>query len=237
MGRRPPRAGDALHQPLRAGDRRGDHQGAGAGLPRARDGRLGPALPHRDPGRGPAHAARPFIWHMFHARRGGGASPAGDGWPTAGEGQAAGGIKFGSVEVAEVRFPLFFAATSSGRTAAATAVIAAAWAPSSSSSSRSRSRASPTPPATACGTAPAGSSAARTACRIATCCSRAGATARAQDQGGRHRRPAGRRVPGRVRGGSGGGGGWGDGRPRAARRRDARATAGLGFVASPTAGR
>src|SRR2546422_7421240 len=28
---------------------------------------------------------RPFIWHMFHARGGGGASPAGDGWETAGE--------------------------------------------------------------------------------------------------------------------------------------------------------
>jgi N-methylhydantoinase B len=50
---------------------------------------------------------RSFIWHMFHARGGGGASAAGDGWPTAGEGQAAGGIKFGSVEVTEVRFPLF----------------------------------------------------------------------------------------------------------------------------------
>jgi N-methylhydantoinase B len=51
---------------------------------------------------------RPFIWHMFHARGGGGASAVGDGWPTAGEGQAAGGIKFGSIEVTEVRFPLFF---------------------------------------------------------------------------------------------------------------------------------
>ena len=51
---------------------------------------------------------RPFIWHMFHARGGGGASSAGDGWPAAGEGQAAGGIKFGSVEVTEVRFPIFF---------------------------------------------------------------------------------------------------------------------------------
>ncbi len=48
-----------------------------------------------------------FIWHMFHARGGGGASSAGDGWPTAGEGQAAGGIKYGSVEVTEARFPLF----------------------------------------------------------------------------------------------------------------------------------
>ena len=52
--------------------------------------------------------SRPFIWHLFHARGGGGACVAGDGWPTAGEGQAAGGIKFGSVEVAETRFPLFF---------------------------------------------------------------------------------------------------------------------------------
>ena len=51
---------------------------------------------------------QPFIWHLFHARPGGGASPAGDGWETAGEGQAAGGIKFGSIEVAEARFPLFF---------------------------------------------------------------------------------------------------------------------------------
>ncbi|GAB7004765.1 hydantoinase B/oxoprolinase family protein [Nocardioides sp. AN3] len=51
---------------------------------------------------------RQFIWHLFHARPGGGASPAGDGWETAGEGQAMGSSKFGSVEVAEVRFPLFF---------------------------------------------------------------------------------------------------------------------------------
>lgn len=51
---------------------------------------------------------RPFIWHLFHARGGGGASPVGDGWETAGEGQAVGGIKFGSIEVAEVRFPLTF---------------------------------------------------------------------------------------------------------------------------------
>jgi N-methylhydantoinase B len=52
---------------------------------------------------------RPFIWHFFQARPGGGASSAGDGWPGAGEWQAAGGIKFGSLEVTEVRFPLFFA--------------------------------------------------------------------------------------------------------------------------------
>jgi N-methylhydantoinase B len=51
---------------------------------------------------------RPFIWHLFQARPGGGASPAGDGWPGGGEWQAAGGIKFGSLEVTEVRFPFFF---------------------------------------------------------------------------------------------------------------------------------
>lgn len=51
---------------------------------------------------------RPFLWHLFQARPGGGASAAGDGWPAAGEWQAAGGIKFGSLEVHEVRFPLFF---------------------------------------------------------------------------------------------------------------------------------
>jgi N-methylhydantoinase B len=61
------------------------------------------AIQGRDPRNG-----RPFIWHMFHARPGGGASSAGDGWASAGEWQAAGGIKFGSVEVTEVRFPLFF---------------------------------------------------------------------------------------------------------------------------------
>ena len=50
----------------------------------------------------------PFIWHLFQARPGGGASPAGDGWHGGGEWHTAGGIKFGSIEVAEVRFPLFF---------------------------------------------------------------------------------------------------------------------------------
>jgi N-methylhydantoinase B len=53
-------------------------------------------------------SGKPFIWHFFQARPGGGASPAGDGWPGVGEWQAAGGIKFGSLEVTEVRFPLFF---------------------------------------------------------------------------------------------------------------------------------
>jgi N-methylhydantoinase B len=51
---------------------------------------------------------KPFIWHLFQSRPGGGGSSAGDGWPGGGEWQAAGGIKFGSLEVQEVRFPLHF---------------------------------------------------------------------------------------------------------------------------------
>lgn len=51
---------------------------------------------------------RRFIWHLFQARPGGGASSQGDGWPAAGEWHSAGGLKFGSIEVTEVRFPLFF---------------------------------------------------------------------------------------------------------------------------------
>ena len=65
------------------------------------------AIQGKDP-RSAIPGGKPFIWHFFQARPGGGASPAGDGWPGAGEWQAAGGIKFGSLEVTEVRFPLFF---------------------------------------------------------------------------------------------------------------------------------
>ena len=61
------------------------------------------AISGKDPRTGKA-----FIWHLFQARPGGGASPVGDGWPGAGEWQAAGGIKFGSLEVTEVRFPFLF---------------------------------------------------------------------------------------------------------------------------------
>jgi N-methylhydantoinase B len=55
----------------------------------------------RRPGRG-------FVWHLFHARPGGGGSAGGDGWSTRGEWHSAGGLKFGSVEMAEARFPLLF---------------------------------------------------------------------------------------------------------------------------------
>ena len=49
-----------------------------------------------------------FIWHLFQARPGGGASSGGDGWSSIGEWHSVGGLKFGSLEVAEVRFPLHF---------------------------------------------------------------------------------------------------------------------------------
>ena len=61
------------------------------------------AIKGRDAKRG-----RGFVWHLFHARPGGGASSVGDGWNTAGEWHSAGGLKFGSVEMAEARFPLVF---------------------------------------------------------------------------------------------------------------------------------
>ncbi len=65
--------------------------------------RLRIALNGTDPRTG-----RRFIWHMFQARPGGGGSVAGDGYSTIGEWHSAGGIKFGSIEVAETRFPLVF---------------------------------------------------------------------------------------------------------------------------------
>ena len=51
---------------------------------------------------------RKFVWHLFHARPGGGGHAQGDGWSSAGEWHSAGGLKFGSVEMAEARFPLHF---------------------------------------------------------------------------------------------------------------------------------
>ena len=49
-----------------------------------------------------------FIWHLFQARPGGGASSGGDGYSSIGEWHSVGGLKFGSIEVAETRFPLHF---------------------------------------------------------------------------------------------------------------------------------
>jgi N-methylhydantoinase B len=51
---------------------------------------------------------RHFIWHLFHARPGAGASGCGDGWSNVGELASGGGLKFGPIEVMEARFPLLF---------------------------------------------------------------------------------------------------------------------------------
>lgn len=59
-------------------------------------------------GRDARRPERGFVWHLFHARPGGGGSAGGDGWSCAGEWHSAGGLKFGSVEMAEARFPLLF---------------------------------------------------------------------------------------------------------------------------------
>ncbi len=61
------------------------------------------AIQGRDPRTG-----KGFIWHLFQARPGGGGSIGGDGWSSIGEWHSAGGIKFGSIEVAEARFPFLF---------------------------------------------------------------------------------------------------------------------------------
>ena len=59
-------------------------------------------------GTDPRRSGKKFVWHLFHARPGGGGHARGDGWSCAGEWHSAGGLKFGSVEMAEARFPLFF---------------------------------------------------------------------------------------------------------------------------------
>jgi N-methylhydantoinase B len=59
-------------------------------------------------GRDARRPGRRFVWHLFHARPGGGGHARGDGWSCAGEWHSVGGLKFGSVEMAEARFPLHF---------------------------------------------------------------------------------------------------------------------------------
>ena len=97
----------ALHEPRRAGHRQGVFKALVASCPDRTLAGWGKRFRIAIHGVN-LRTNRNFIWHMFHARPVGGACIAGDGWPTVGEGQAAGGIKFGSIEVAETRFPLFF---------------------------------------------------------------------------------------------------------------------------------
>ena len=202
------RAGHAVHQPLRPGDHRGDHPGAGAGLSGARHGRLGPALPHRHPGRRPAHVQ---AVHLAPVPGAAGRRRLLGGRRLAGRRRVAGGGRHQVRQHRGARGALSrcsSAATSSAPTAAATAAIAAA---------RAREL------EMAIETARAGRrqhggrrrqvrrlrhcSAVRTACRTTTGCSpRAAPTGRS-----RPRKPASCCSPGdvlHVR--SGGGGGWGE---------------------------
>ena len=163
---------------------------------------------------------RNFIWHMFQARPGGGASSGGDGWSSIGEWHSVGGLKFGSIEVAEVRFPAAFPPPRIPPRLRRRR-------PVSRRSRRRRSiwcwrRRSPrwaTPRATARGTAPAACSAARTARRITiACCPKAASRACCAP-----RKSASSCVPAiacEIR--SSGGGGWGPPEKRSAeaRRRD-----------------
>ncbi len=110
---------------------------------------------------------RNFIWHMFQARPGGGASPGGDGYSSIGEWHSVGGLKFGSIEVARYVFHCISASTNSAPTPAATASIAAGSVWRSTWCWRRKSRPAATPPVTARDTARAACSAARTASRIA----------------------------------------------------------------------
>lgn len=104
MGRSRP-AGDAVHQPSSNEIVEAIVKALSASC-QAGDSRLGPAFPHRDQGEDP-RTGRNFIG-MFRARPGGGASSGGNGYSSIGEWHTVGGLKFGSIEVAEVRFPLYF---------------------------------------------------------------------------------------------------------------------------------
>ena len=119
---------------------------------------------------------RQFIWHLFQARPGGGAFSSGGDWSSIGEWHSAGGIKFGSIEVAEVRFPCISVITNSAPGPAATDIFGVAsvsrsfcfWKPNSSRAA--------TPRATACVTDHPACSAARTARHITIACCRKAAS-------------------------------------------------------------
>ena len=171
----PPAPRDALHEPLRAGDRRVGHQGAGAGLPDARPGGLG---------RG-ASASRSRAWiRGTGARSSGTCSTRGRAAArrrraTAGRPRARARRRAASSSAASrwrrCASRCSSSATSSGRTRAATGATAAASGSmlelhvEIAEPARGQHRRRRRPPR-----ARTGSSAARTACRTATACARAG---------------------------------------------------------------
>ena len=185
----PAGAGDARHQPLRAGDRGGDHQGAREALPGPRPRGLGAALPHRHQGRESAHASASSSGTS--STRAAAAAPrprATAGRPRA-RGRRRAASSSAAIEVAEARFPLFFErhefrpdSFGDGQLSRRRGLRADA------ADGDHRARAWPTPPATACAIPRTASSAARTACPHRYRLLVARQAARAQDQGGRHSR-------------------------------------------------
>ena len=166
------RAGDVVHQPLRPGDHRGDHPRAGAGMPRAGDGGLGPALPHGHAGHRPAQ--RQAV-HLASVPGAPGRRRLVGGRRLAGRRRVAGGRRHQVRQHRGARgalSPAFPPPRVPPRQRRRRTAIAAARAASWSWSSRPPSPPSAIRPATASNTAPAACSAARTASRIATGCSR-----------------------------------------------------------------
>ena len=158
--------------------------------------RLRIALNGTDPRTG-----RRFIWHMFQARPGGGGSAAGDGFSTIGEWHSAGGIKFGSIEVAESRFPLVFE-THEYRAGLRRRRQAPRrlWRRHAAADRNRRRRRWPTPPARASCMARAACWAATTARRTTTrCCAPDALAAQTEKQGDQRAGPAGQRDPRAVR--------------------------------------
>ena len=120
-----------------------------------------------------------FIWHLFQARPGGGASSGGDGWSSIGEWHSVGGLKFGSIEVAETRFPAAFpSARIPRRLRRRRPVSRRPRRRARSGAGDRKAGARATPPATARAMVRAACSAARTASRITIgCCPRAASRA------------------------------------------------------------
>ena len=120
-----------------------------------------------------------FIWHMFQARPGGGASSGGDGWSSIGEWHSGRRPQIRQPRSRRGALSLAFPpAMNSAQAPAATASSAAASASPSIWCWRSKSPRAAIPRATARATAPAACSAARTASRITiACCPKAASRA------------------------------------------------------------
>jgi len=92
------------HPPTRS---RGNSSGLGLLLSRSRHGRLGRRFRIAIQGENP-RTGRGFIWHMFHARPGGGASPAATAGRRSAEWHTVGGLKIRAASRCGSALPLHF---------------------------------------------------------------------------------------------------------------------------------